>query len=74
MVGSSEQHSQHCLHRSHTKVKLQVKSFVEEFKVAKPRSFITFRDSIDPVVKNTQADVQTGRMWSAERGVVQAGS
>ena len=57
------------LHSSHTKVTLPVKSLVEEFKVAKARSFMTLRDSKDPVVKNNQPDVKTGRKWSAEKAV-----
>ena len=54
--------------------KYVVESLVEEFKVAKARSFMTLRDSKDPVVKNTQLDVKTGRKWSAEKAVEEAES
>ena len=62
------------LHSSQTKLTLPVKSLVEEFKVAKCRSFMTLRDSKDPVVKNTQPDIKSGRKWSAEKAVSEAES
>ena len=62
------------IHSRCTKLKLPVHSLVEEFKVAKARSFMTLRDSEDPVIKNTQPDVKTGRKWSADVAVEEAES
>ncbi len=62
------------IHSRSTKLKLSVQSLVKEFKVAKARSFMTLRDSKDPVIKNTQPDVKTGRKWSADEAVEEAES
>ena len=45
------------IHSSKAKLTRPVKSLVEEVNVAKARSFMTLRDSQDPVVKNTQPEV-----------------
>jgi hypothetical protein len=57
------------IHSSRTKLVLPVKSLVEEYKVSKARSFMTLRDSKDPVVRDTQPDVKSGRKWTAEKAV-----
>ena len=60
------------IHSSRTKLTLPVRSVVEEYKVAKARSFMTLRDSKDHVVKNIQPDVKSGRKWTASVAVVVA--
>ena len=62
------------IHSSRTKLTLPVRSVVEEYKVAKARSFMTLRDSKDPVVKNIQPDVKSGRKWTASAAVEEAES
>jgi hypothetical protein len=48
------------IHSSRT---FPVRSLVEEFQVAKARSFMTLRHSKDPGVKSIQSDVRSGRNW-----------
>ena len=62
------------IHSSKAKLTLPVRSLVEEVKVAKARSFMTLRDSQDPVVKNTQPEVRSGRKWTASSAVEEAES
>ena len=59
-LGVSNGLSNVAIHSSKAKLALPVRSLVEEVKVAKARSFMTLRDSQDPVVKNTQPEVQSG--------------
>ena len=74
MAGCSSQLDQQSNPQCSTELKLPMQSLVEEFKVAKARSFMTLRDSKDPVIKNTQSDVKTGRKWSLDEAVEEAES
>ena len=49
------------LYSPSTKLKLPTFSFVEEFELGKARLFKMLRDSRDPLVKNAQPSVITGR-------------
>ena len=57
------------VHSSRTKLTLPVRSVVEEYKVAKARSFMKLRDSKGHVVKNIQTDVKSGRKLTASAAV-----
>ena len=73
-LGDPNSLSNVAIHISKAKLTLPVRSLVEEVKVAKARSFMTFRDSQDPVVKNTQPEVRSGRKWTASSAVEEAES
>ena len=49
-----------------TKVKLTTLSLVEEYKLGKARLFQMLRGSRDPLVKNAQPSVTTGRKWKTK--------
>ena len=72
MAWSSKQLNNVAIHSSRIKLTLPVRSVVEEYKVAKARSFMTLRDSEDHVVKNIQPDVELGRRWTASTAVEEA--
>jgi len=62
------------LYSSSTKLKLPMVSLVEKFKLGKARLFQMLRDSRDPLVKNAQPSVITGRKWKAQQAVENAES
>ena len=62
------------LYSSSTKLKLPTLSLVEEYKLGKARLFQMLRDSRDPLVKNAQPSVITGRKWKAKIAVENAES
>ena len=62
------------LYSSSTKQKLPTLSLVEEYKLGKARLFQMLRDSRDPLVKNAQPSVITGRKWKAKIAVENAES
>ena len=62
------------LYSSSTKLKLPTLSLVEEYKSGKARLFQMLRDSRDPLVKNAQPSVITGRKWKAKIAVENAES
>ena len=62
------------LYSSSTKLKLPTVSLVEKYKLGKARLFQMLRDSRDPLVKNSQPPVVTGRKWSAKDAVEDAES
>ena len=57
-----------------TKVKLPTLLLVEEYKLGKARLCQMMRDSRDPLVKNAQPSVITGRKWKAKISVENAES
>ena len=57
-----------------TKLKLPTLSLVEEYKLGKARLFQMLRDSRDPLMKNAQPSVITGRKWKAKIAVENAES
>ncbi|XP_072900799.1 uncharacterized protein [Hemitrygon akajei] len=61
------------IHSSQTKLTIPVQ-FLVEVKVAKVGSFLILQDSKDPVIKNIQLDVRSGRKWSAWAAVDEAES
>ena len=62
------------LYSTTAKLQLPTTSLVEEFKVAKARTFLMLRDSKDPVIREAQPDVPTGRKWVVAEAVEQAES
>ena len=62
------------LYSSSTKLKLPTLSLVEEYKLGKAQLFQMLRDSRDPLVKNVQPFVTTGRKWKAKIAVENAES
>ena len=62
------------LYSSSTKLKIPTLSLVEEYKFGKARLFQMLRDSCDPLVKNAQPSVITGRKWKAKIAVENAES
>ena len=62
------------IHSKCTKLILPTRSLVEEYKVTKARSYMTLRDSNDPIVKCIQPDVKSGRKWTASTAVEEAES
>ena len=62
------------LYSSSTKLKLPTLSLVEEYKVGKAPLFQMLRDFRDPLVKNAQPSVITGRKWKANIAVENAES
>ena len=60
------------LYSSSTKLKLPTLSLVEEYKLGKARLFQMLHDSCDPLVKNAQPSVITGRKWKAKIAVENA--
>ncbi|RUS73564.1 hypothetical protein EGW08_018655 [Elysia chlorotica] len=54
------------------KLKLPLKSILEEYKCGKARLFSMLEDSDDPVVKTVQPSIKTGRKWKAVTAVDQA--
>ena len=62
------------LYSSSTKLKLPTLSLVEEIELGKARLFQMQRDSRDPLVKNAQASVITGRKWKTKIAVKNAES
>ncbi|XP_045167230.2 uncharacterized protein LOC123530520 [Mercenaria mercenaria] len=55
-------------------LQLPLSSLVEEFKVAKTRLVVTFKESKDDLVRKTGTETRTGRKWSASQAVSQAES
>ncbi|RUS85859.1 hypothetical protein EGW08_006411 [Elysia chlorotica] len=55
-----------------TKLKLPLKSILEEYKCGKARLFSMLEDSDDLVVKTVQPSIKTGRKWKAVTAVDQA--
>ena len=62
------------LYSSSTKLKLPTLSLVEEYKLGKACLFQMVGDSRDPLGKNTQPSVITGRKWKAKIAVENAES
>ena len=62
------------LYSSSTKLKLPTLSLVEEYKLGKVRLFQMLRNFRDPLVKNGQPSVITGRKWKAKIAVENAES
>ena len=62
------------LYSSSTKLKLSTLSLVEEYKLGKARLFQRLRDSCDPLVKNAQPSVITGRKWKKKIAIENAES
>ena len=62
------------LYCSSTKLKLPTLSFVEEYELGKAWLFQMLRDSRDPLVKNVQPSMITGRKRKAKIGVENAES
>ena len=62
------------LYSSSTKLKLPTLSLVEEYKLGKAQLFQMLRDSRDPLAKNAQPSVTTGRKWKAEIAIENAES
>ena len=54
------------LYSSSTKLKLPTFSLVEEYELGKAQLFLMLHDSSDPLVKNAQPSVITGRKWKAK--------
>ncbi|XP_063056077.1 uncharacterized protein LOC134450154 [Engraulis encrasicolus] len=57
------------LYGRNNKLQLPFKSLEEEFKVARVREVVLYRDSSDPKVANAGIQVRTGRKWKAEEAV-----
>ena len=57
------------LYSSSAKLKLPLRSIVEEFKVGKCRNVVALAESKDPVVQVVQPDVKTGVKWVAKKAV-----
>lgn len=55
-----------------TKLKLPLRSVVEEYKVGKCRTVVSLAESKDPVVQGVQPDVRTGSKWKASEEVAGA--
>ena len=62
------------LYSSSTKLKLPTLSLVEEYELEKTRLFQMLRDSRDPLVKNAQSSLITGRKWKAKLAIKNAES
>ncbi|KAI8516566.1 hypothetical protein Bbelb_051470 [Branchiostoma belcheri] len=60
------------IHSNKAKLTIPVRSLVEEYKVAKVRTVVTLRDSKDPVVRDIQPEVRSGRKWTAIAAVEEA--
>ncbi|KAI8498014.1 hypothetical protein Bbelb_239580 [Branchiostoma belcheri] len=60
------------IHSNKAKLTIPVPSLVEEYKVAKVRTVVTLRDSKDPVVRDIQPEVRSGRKWTAIAAVEEA--
>jgi len=57
------------LYSNSTKLKIPLKSVLEEFKVGKCRTMVAMEESKDPIVWAVQPDLKTGRKWRASDGV-----
>ncbi|GFO02504.1 reverse transcriptase [Plakobranchus ocellatus] len=55
-----------------TKLKLQMKSILEEYKCGKARLLTMLEESDDPVVKTVQPSLKTGRKWKVTEAVDEA--
>jgi hypothetical protein len=55
-------------------LQLPISSLVEEYKVAKCRAVLTFRESEDDRVRGAGVKTRAGRKWEAERSVAEAES
>ena len=62
------------LYSSSKKLELPTLSLFEKFKLGKVQLFQMLRDSRDPLVKNAQPSVITGRKWKAKIAVENAES
>ena len=51
------------------KLKLPLKSILEEYKCGKARLLSMLEDSEDPVVKTVQPNIKTGRKWKVVEGL-----
>ena len=51
------------------KLKLPLKSIVEEYKCGKARSLSMLEDSEDPVVKTVLTTIKTGRKWKVVEAI-----
>nr|XP_054753540.1 uncharacterized protein LOC129259264 [Lytechinus pictus] len=74
LLGAPNSLTNIALHSTETKLNIPVKSLVEEVKVTKARSFMMLRDSSDPVIRDYQPDVKSGRKWHADKAVEEAES
>ena len=72
MLGVPNSLTNVALYSSSTKLKLPTLSLVEEYKLEKARLFQMLRDSRDPLLKNTQPSMITGRKWNAKIAVENA--
>ena len=55
-------------------LQLPISSVVEEYKVAKCRAVLTFRESEDDRVRGAGVQTRAGRKWEAKRSVAEAES
>ena len=60
------------LYSNSTKLRLPLKSIVEEFKAGKTSLVTMFEESKDPVVRNIQPDVKCGTKWRPSEEVASA--
>ncbi|XP_019616086.1 PREDICTED: uncharacterized protein LOC109463676 [Branchiostoma belcheri] len=60
------------IHSRKAKLNIPVRSLVEEFKVAKVRTSMTLSNSKDPVIRNFQPDLRSGRKWRVSAAVEEA--
>ena len=71
-LGAPQSLSDVALYARGAKLKLPLKSLVEEFQVAKVRLQMMLRDSHDHAVRLAQPSIRSGRKWSAEEAVESA--
>ena len=74
MLGVANSLTNVALYSSSTKLKLPTLSLVGEYKLGKAQLFQMLRDFRDPLVKNAQPSVITGRRWKAKIAVENAES
>ena len=60
------------LHSTSTKLQLPTTSLVEDFQKGKARMVLMLHESADPVIRDIQPEIRTGKKWSARAAVDEA--
>merc|ERR1712101_61608 len=60
------------LYSRQAKLRLPLKSVLEEYKAGKARLLSMLEDSADPVVKEANVKLKTGRKWKVDKAVEDA--
>ena len=73
-LGIPKSFSTHCMYSKSSKIRLPFSSLIDEFKAAKARNLVTFKDSKDPCIRGADIDVDAGRKANTIKEIAEARS